>query len=355
MRQLPTTLARYLVLGLVLAFATTSNVWADSRTDARTHYQAGVKAYNGGDYKVAIREFSSAQQLAPADLNNYNLALCYDKLGDPEPAIQYYRAYLDKNPNTDKRAEIEASVQRLESAAKSVAAKKADEARKAEEARKAIDARRAAEDAQAAKRAAADDEARRRAEEADAKKAPRGEPLGPTRPDIGAGALGTGTGAGSTGTPGTGTTVTTGDAQLDRVQQIDINQVRDQRVGGAASGLPDRSAGPAATAGATGAVNATGAVGANGEVATTAPNGAPRTGTAPNAAPLPGDSDKPKQVTPVYKKWWFWAVIAVSAYVVYSIASDNSSSSNTAREAHMFSIGSKAAPAQAGGLTLMRW
>src|SRR5688500_13952803 len=69
---------------------------ADARSEARTHYQAGVKAYNEGDYKTAIREFSQAQSLAPADLNNYNLALCYDKLGDAEPAVQYYRAYLEK-------------------------------------------------------------------------------------------------------------------------------------------------------------------------------------------------------------------------------------------------------------------
>src|SRR5690606_38345656 len=117
-------------------------VSADSRAEARVHYQAGVKFYNGGDYRSAIREFSAAQQLAPADLNNYNLALCYDKLGDPEPAIQYYRAFLDKQPTTDKRAEIEASIARLDAAAKSAAAKKAEEAR-IEEARRAEEARKA--------------------------------------------------------------------------------------------------------------------------------------------------------------------------------------------------------------------
>ncbi|MGN6103494.1 MAG: hypothetical protein ACTHU0_00070, partial [Kofleriaceae bacterium] len=132
-------LGRYLVLALVVAFATP--VSADSRSDARNHYQAGVAAYSSGDYKSAIREFSAAQQLAPADLNNYNLALCYDKLGDPEPAIQYYRAYLDKVPNTDKRGEIEASISRLESAAKSIAAKKAEEARRVAEEKKVEEAR----------------------------------------------------------------------------------------------------------------------------------------------------------------------------------------------------------------------
>ncbi|HLL21089.1 MAG TPA: tetratricopeptide repeat protein, partial [Kofleriaceae bacterium] len=86
---------RYLVLLLALVFST-ATVAADSRSEAKAHYQAGVKAYNGGDYRAAIKQFSSAQELFPADLNNYNLALCYDKLGEPEPAIQYYRAFLDK-------------------------------------------------------------------------------------------------------------------------------------------------------------------------------------------------------------------------------------------------------------------
>src|SRR5690242_21922200 len=133
MRQ-PARLAcflRYLVVAVALCFAARAH--ADDRAEARSHYQAGVKLYAGGDYKSAIREFSAAQQLAPADLNNYNLALCYDKLGDAEPAIQYYRAYLDKQPGSDKRAEIEASISRLDAAAKSIAGKKADEARKIDE------------------------------------------------------------------------------------------------------------------------------------------------------------------------------------------------------------------------------
>ncbi|HEX7836094.1 MAG TPA: hypothetical protein VF469_01460, partial [Kofleriaceae bacterium] len=63
----------------------------------------------------------------------------------------------------------------------------------------------------------------------------------------------------------------------------------------------------------------------------------------------PGGPDQPKKEDPVYKKWWFWAVVAVSGYVVYQLASSNSSNT-TAREAPM----AKAAP-QPGGLTLLRW
>src|SRR5262249_53204213 len=141
----PTSLSilRYLVILLALGVAPRAH--ADDRAEARTHYQAGMKFYANGDYRGAIREFSAAQQLAPADLNNYNLALCYDKLGDAEPAIQYYRAFIEKQPGTDKRAEIEASISRLEAASRSAANKKADEAKQAEEARKAEEAKRAEE------------------------------------------------------------------------------------------------------------------------------------------------------------------------------------------------------------------
>src|ERR1041385_5303941 len=92
----------FVVLACVLAGPLASRAWADDpRIEAKAHYQAGVKMYSSGDYRGAIKEFTAAQALAPADLNNYNLALCYDKLGEAEPAIQYYRADLDKAPNTD--------------------------------------------------------------------------------------------------------------------------------------------------------------------------------------------------------------------------------------------------------------
>jgi tetratricopeptide (TPR) repeat protein len=187
---------------------------ADDRADARTHYQAGVKSYAAADYKTAIKEFGAAQQLAPADLNNYNHALCYDKLGEAEPAIQYYKEYLNKVPDAPKRSEIEASISRLDGALKSASTKKADEQKKADEAKKAADDAKRAEDA---------------------KKAPAAPPIDSKvdepKPIEG-------TGVGSTGTPSTGLTVSTGDAQLDRVQGINIDAIRDQRVGGASSGMP---------------------------------------------------------------------------------------------------------------------
>ncbi|MDQ3299108.1 MAG: hypothetical protein M3619_21235 [Myxococcota bacterium] len=315
---------------------TTTDAQADARSDARTHYLAGVKAYNAGDYKTAIREFSSAQSLAPADLNNYNLALCYDKLGDAEPAVQYYKAYLDKVPGTDKRAEIEASMQRLDSALKSSAAKKAEEARKADEAKRQIDAKKAADEDAARKKA--EEEAARKLAEDEAKKPPVGPEVGPALPGN--------PGVGSTGTPSTGQVRPTGDSQLDRVNSINIDEVRDRRVGGASSGIADRKRPPSR-------VDPRGGVDPALDTTEPAREG-PRTAAAdPRAKPAAepaAPTDKPKQ-TPVYKKWWFWAVVAVSAYVVYSIASEDSSSNTRGRELPPMP---NTAPA-ASGMTLMRW
>ena len=325
-RLIAPSLIRYVLIALAFVLVGRTQAFAEDRTEARTHYQAGVKYYNGGDYRSAIREFSAAQQLMPADLNNYNLALCYDKLGDPEPAVQYYRSYIDKVPTSDKRSEIEASIARLDAAAQSVAKKKADELRKIDEAKRAEDERKAYEETKRG-------EAARKAEEArladEARRRPQTDPDGPN------------VGVGSTGVPSTGV-VSTGDATLDRVSGMDINQIRDQRVGGAGSGMVDNRGGPA--------------VAANGGMApppSAAGAGAPPVaGAAPPAGAPAGPQDQPKKADPIYKKWWFWAVVVVSAYVVYSIATTDSSP-NTART--MLPIGPTATPQQSGGYTLMSW
>jgi hypothetical protein len=342
-----------LLLVMILLAGAGTRVWADDpRVEARTHYQAGQKFYGAGDYKSAIREFSAAQQIMPADLNNYNLALCYDKLGDAEPAVQYYKEYLNKVPNADKRSEIEASIARLDSALKSAQAKKADEQKKIDDARKADEARKAEDEARRADDAKKAEELRK-AE--DAKRASAVAPAGgvtgtmvPPGTGTGAGA-GTGAGMGAIGTPSTGTTVSTGDAQLDRVAAVDVNAIRDQRFGGASRGLPDNHTGPAlgATGPAMGATSASASAG--GTIPPPPPaSSASHTGT----GPVVGPNDKPAQEQPVYKKWWFWVVVGVSAYVLYEIANDNSTNRNMAREQP---LNGKPAAAEPGGLTLFRW
>jgi len=344
---------------LLLAFVFVGGrAYADDRGDARAHYQAGVKLYNGGDYRGAIKEFGAAQQLVPADLNSYNLALCYDKLGEAEPAIQYYKEYLAKVPNTDKKAEIEASVSRLDAAMKSASSKKAEEDKKAADARAAEDARKADEARKADDARRAQEDAARKAQE-DARRVEESRnPAPPTNVPP--------TSVGSTGTPSTGSPAATGDAQLDRVQGIDINSIRDQRNGtptgptnvGASSNpgnAPNPNPGanppPANNLGTNPGMSPSNATGAPPPTTTAGVAPGPN-GLQPNGTPV--DTTKPAE-TPVYKKWWFWAVVAVSAYVVYEIASDNSSNNNSRAGREMPLNGKGGAAGMPGGFTLIRW
>jgi hypothetical protein len=88
----------------------------------------------------------------------------------------------------------------------------------------------------------------------------------------------------------------------------------------------------AASAAPTGANGAAGGVGTTGAGAQANAN-VPR-GTNPgNPAEPAAGSDQPKKATPVYKKWWFWVVVAISAVVVYQIATEGSNApNNQARE-----------------------
>jgi len=294
--RMPARSTNLLIL-VALLFGATSVAYADDRGEAKAHYQSGVKLYNSGDYPGAIHEFTAAQAIAPADLNNYNLALCYDKLGDVDNGIKFYRAYLDKAPNADKRAEIEASIARLDAARVKVAPAPAP--------------------------------------------APTPPPVpvpapaapAPPIPDMH---------GGSTGAPSTGAPVVTGDAQLDRIQSVDIGSMRDQRMG--AGPTQDRN-GPPVAAGTQGMNN-----GAPPPNANLPPQGV---GTAPTAQPAPGTQADVKPADPVYKKWWFWAVVGVSAYVVYSIATEQSH--DTAKTGRVEPQFGRTTPPAPSGLTLFHW
>lgn len=271
---------------------------ADNRAEARAHFQAGMKAYTSGDYRSALQEFGAAQQLSPADLNYYNLALCYDKLGEAAPAIQNYTEYLRKVPDAPKRVEIEASIARLDDALKS-AAQKAEDAKRVE----------------AIKRAEATSQPQQPgAKSAEAISPPaNGNPPGTTSTPAASAAPSASTapaasatpvapaapsGAGASGTPSSGLAVPTGDAQLDRVSSINIDAIRDQR------GLSDRPSGAS-------------------------PGGTEPRGTTPSPSVPSGDAG-PK-AKPIYKEWWFWAIVAVGAVVVYEVATTPSSSANPAQ------------------------
>jgi tetratricopeptide (TPR) repeat protein len=314
--------------GLVLALAVAAIIaptlgggreaWAqgDTRIKAREHYAAGRALYDNGEYEGAIREFAAADALAPSGVNDFNIALCHERLGAAGLAVQFYRSYLNRVPDAANKGEVQASIGRLEKVAaeqkkaEAAAKKKADadakkaaaEAAKAEklaaaEAKKAAEAeaakatlseaearKLAAAEADAAAKRAAPDEAARKAAEVEAAKRPA-EPA-PAAP------------------PAAAPAPATGDPELDRAAAVDVGAIRAQRRG-PATAAPQTPGEPTAAAGP----------------ATQAPS------PYPPVAPAAPERPQPPAAKPVYKKWWFWAVVGVSAVVVISMLDNDDDSS----------------------------
>lgn len=197
---------------LVAASGVASNAFAESTKDrARSHYLKGKSLYDRADYKGAIAEFAAADGLAPSALLEFNIALCYEKLGDPKEAVRRYRVYLDRDPNADNRSSVESKIKQLQGqvqANEDRARKKAEGARKAEEAKKAEAV------------------------------PPPVNPAGPSGPS-GAGAP-----------PPANPAEPSGDPELDRVNRIDVASIRDQRrdpgaAAGTTAGAPPNGPPPA--------------------------------------------------------------------------------------------------------------
>ncbi len=259
-------MAAWLVAAALLALPMVAH--ADNRQQARAHFVKGQELFSSGSYRQAISEFAAADGLAPSPVLEFNIALCHDRLGERDEAIRRYNEYLRRVPNASNKQAVEAKINRLEGEAR-VERAKAAEASKAEQARRAEDASKAEEarKAEAAKSADVIQDPGLGEGPAPRPVAPPAVPVNVPRP--------------------------TGDPELDRVNAINIGAIRDQRratspPAGASEQPPP---GPAANAaGANMAVN---------------------------------DSGK-KKSKPVYKQWWFWVVVGVSAIILIDIATSGS-------------------------------
>ncbi len=264
---LPFLLVAALAAAAVVSLAAPRDVAAqnDARVRAKEHFQRGSALYQAGDFRGAIGEFQAADRLAPSGVNDFNIGLAHDALGERAEAIRADRSYLARTPDASNRATVEASIKRLDAELAAARDASAEDVRRAEEARLAEEARRAEE--------------ARLAEEARRKAALPPDGGGGDQP----GALVGGT--------------STGDPELDRAAAVDINQVRAQR----------QLAPPVAGAGTVGAAGGGG-------------------GGAQGAQPAGGPAPDAPKAKPVYKQWWFWVVAGVSAYVLISILAADSSS-----------------------------
>ena len=267
---------------------------ADPMAEARGHYQRGTSLFSAGDYKGAIAEYAAADKLAPSALLEFNIALCYDRLGDRAEALRRYRMYLREMPSAQNRASVEGKVKRLEG-----------------EIRQEQEADRKAREAAAAAAAAA-------------KQIPAPAPVPvPVVPDANPEDIVIPTTPQPDGpvptevyTPG-GATVGPAEAapapveasyesqdpELARVAAIDVAAIRDQR-GGNNIGY---------SAGSTAGYDSEPLPGAQDNE---------------NAGANMGKPADKKASKPIYKQWWFWVVAGVGTIILIDFATSDSSSSS---------------------------
>ncbi len=87
----------------------------DEEEQAAKHFAAGRKLYGEGKYKEAIEELLKAYNLRPAPPILLNIGRTYEKLGDKQNALKFYKEFLQKARLVDpSRPQVEAVVKELE-------------------------------------------------------------------------------------------------------------------------------------------------------------------------------------------------------------------------------------------------
>jgi len=81
--------------------------------EARAHYLLGKQHHDAGEYAAAIAEFQEAYRLAPAPQLWFNIAQAYRLQGDKANAVDYYRKYLDAEPEGDGAGEAKENIVNL--------------------------------------------------------------------------------------------------------------------------------------------------------------------------------------------------------------------------------------------------
>lgn len=69
-----------------------------NKQQAEQHFNAGQKAYTGGQYDVAVKEFLQAYTLVPVNPLLFNIGQAYRLSGDKEKALSYYEKYVAFEP-----------------------------------------------------------------------------------------------------------------------------------------------------------------------------------------------------------------------------------------------------------------
>lgn len=97
------------------AFAADS-AGASDKEKARAHFERGQRLFKVSRYKEALEEFKEAFVLRADPVFLYNIAQCHRLMGERDEAITFYRRYLQADPNSPQRVELEKRIHDLEAA-----------------------------------------------------------------------------------------------------------------------------------------------------------------------------------------------------------------------------------------------
>ena len=88
--------ARMSVIALCLLFASPAEVEAKDVDLAKQYFRLGQKLYQRADYAGALKHFLASYENSQHPDLLYNIARCYEALGNPKEAVAYYRRYLSE-------------------------------------------------------------------------------------------------------------------------------------------------------------------------------------------------------------------------------------------------------------------
>ncbi|HJL17161.1 MAG TPA: PEGA domain-containing protein [Sandaracinaceae bacterium LLY-WYZ-13_1] len=101
---------------LLAALAPAGLARADAAAEARFHDRAARRHYEAGRYEAAVREFMIEQRIAPNPNIVFNIALCFQHMGEAEEAYMQFAEYLEaEDDDEDRRARARRALEELRS------------------------------------------------------------------------------------------------------------------------------------------------------------------------------------------------------------------------------------------------
>lgn len=102
-------------VGATPSLAQSSNATAND-ADARTAFDAAVRAFDDGDYEAALVFFRRAYDLSGRAQLLYNMGQCADRLRRDDEAIEAFERYLDAAPDAENAGTVRARLAHLHAA-----------------------------------------------------------------------------------------------------------------------------------------------------------------------------------------------------------------------------------------------